>query len=791
MGNSPSARRTTSLCEQLFGSSEKVDEGEWFGTLPRKKGSRKKSKPTKTPHTRRLEQKPHVGTDSRPRPSQRSLTKTTHARHLEQKPHVSFDLNEDDDVAAPASPMQYSSLGPDTTKVTPTPKTRKEPSVKLTFVNGQFVDLSTEKGQAIVNASTSGVACSSSSGIVASVDANHCGIMGRSSSAGDDVRKLARQRSGHRHTLPNLRMLHLHRETSDDSGATASISSRTSSETSSPRTSSKSLSSQSSCGSLGFGATDPVVSSMVTLGERHFLTASKSDQVIKLWRGEKKTIQFVRDFVGHRTGITCLAKVDEKGRFLSASKDKVVKLWDSRFNCGDEDDSERTLLATFANTDSKSTLMMTVVDAGSYVRPTDNVDTAMVTAMAKMTIGKGAHAVQLAAKERQVISCTCRFATITKRHGPVKVWSVREVEQKALTVKEVKQKGRLMPEGENVAESRVEQELEHDAVVEAVASAPGMLLTGDRLGTVRLWQSDNHLLDFNHSNGKFKCVRTFAWRHKSELSTIKESMRLGITSLAFLQGNFLFVSGSKGGDLRVWKIDGTKQVGETVKKEAALVKGAPSAGIVAVQQGPQTKDEETELSFSFAAEDGKVLSFAVPVGKRGTCKPRCFDVFDHRLAERYMVDAEPACTGALVRVHIEGKDMLVSGTDDGRIHLLSPHRGKRGHDALLHHHQVMEEEARTLRAIAEACAAGGVETSDRIHMARTYKNVFLGKDLISYLVNQAHAASREDAVVLAHILEVNLSLFQCATKKGQPLEDSTKPFYRWSGHFAADGPIVK
>ena len=75
-------------------------------------------------------------------------------------------------------------------------------------------------------------------------------------------------------------------------------------------------------------------------------------------------------------------------------------MWDSRFNCDDEDDSERTLLATFANVDRLSAIA--VVDDGSYVRPTDQVDMAMVKAVAKMTVKKGSSAVQQAAKQRQV-----------------------------------------------------------------------------------------------------------------------------------------------------------------------------------------------------------------------------------------------------------------------------------------------------------------------------------------------------------------------------------------------------
>merc|ERR1712238_531392 len=110
------------------------------------------------------------------------------------------------------------------------------------------------------------------------------------------------------------------------------------------------------------GSGEPTVTSMVALEAGYFLTASKCDRVIKMWRGTEAAIDFVRDFVGHRTGITCLARVDEKGRFLSASTDRVIKLWDSRCNCEDEDDRERVLLATFPNVDLRSISTIAIVD---------------------------------------------------------------------------------------------------------------------------------------------------------------------------------------------------------------------------------------------------------------------------------------------------------------------------------------------------------------------------------------------------------------------------------------------
>ena len=106
-------------------------------------------------------------------------------------------------------------------------------------------------------------------------------------------------------------------------------------------------------------------------------------------------------------------------------------------------------------------------------------------------------------------------------------------------------------------------------------------------------------------------------------------------------------------------------------------------------------------------------------------------------------------------------------------------------DALLLYRQAMEEESLTLYAIAEKISNGGVESRNRKLQMMTYKDVFVGKDVVSYLVDNEYAASRNDAVDLGRVLATHLSLFECATKKGKPLEDDTKSYYRWSIDFSA------
>merc|ERR1712127_889211 len=93
----------------------------------------------------------------------------------------------------------------------------------------------------------------------------------------------------------------------------------------------------------------------------------------------------------------------------------------------------------------------------------------------------------------------------------------------------------------------------------------------------------------------------------------------------------------------------------------------------------------------------------------------------------------------------------------------------------------MEEESLTLYAIAEAiCASEAVEVKDRkVHM-KTHKNVFRGKDAVSFLVDNKYAATRDDAMDLGRVLGTHLSLFECVTKKCKELNDDSKAYYRWT-----------
>ena len=536
-------------------------------------------------------------------------------------------------------------------------------------------------------------------------------------------------------------------------------------------------------------------------------------QAIKMWNltsvGGKMTPQFCRDFpgssscCGHSTGITCVAKVDEKGRFLSASKDCVVKLWDSRFNCGDDsgDGDDRVLLATFDKIEKRAIKHITIIDDGKYVRPTDNVDVTMAMSVLKKTLKEGSNSVQKAARERQIIECSCEFATITGKCTLVKLWSVTHA-------------GQVEEDGGNVAELKKTHELKHDAVVHSITSmrGKGMILTGDSMGHVRLWQSGRngmssinpydkiHVNFFYAATSQFRvcsslvfipnssyvwtCARTFSWRQNSYIMTVQENSLAAITSLTFLQEN-MFVSGSRSGILRVWTVNGTKSNEETITKEDICINGAHNLSVTAVRQ---VRSRDGNVSFSSASEDGKVLSFTIPISIDGDRRPRCFNVVNHGITNRYFPDADRVRVVTLCCLSDPDnlEDVLVTGTtnSNGFFHVLRPPKQGTQKDALVLHRQSIIDESLTMFDIAEKIC-NGVESKNRKLYLMTYQGCFLGSEAVSYLVDHGYAASRKDAVDLGRVLASHLSLFECASKKGKLFVDDEKSYYRFSEAFLA------
>lgn len=782
MGNSQSSTGTPcpSRCAVLcWGSAPPAkDDGEWFGDLPRDKKRKKKSRSQKNVNKMPVVPEESDTVDESNEEDIASLKlKPSEAPPVVGDAALSVVSDAVEKAGSEPNPKRIGRSVSSATdvKTKKKMKTKRQPKAKLTFVNGQFVDLSTEEGKEIVAGGPGSVG-----GIVTSFESGHSGILGPSSS-GEAEEDEPSSRSGSKMFAATRRMSRGKSSFSSTASVTSSVGST------------GSLSLPGSALSSTSTDTKDAVTSILALGEGHFLTASTSDRVIKMWKLENAsgTLQFIRDFVGHSTAITCLAKVDAKGRFLSASKDRVVKLWDSRFSCDDGNENasapNQILLATFNNMDKRAIRDITMIEDGTYVRPTDKVDTAMAVAMTKKAMLQGSGSVQKAAQERHILGCSCEFATISGRHPVAKMWSVNHVEQ---------EDGEPLRLGGDVAEVKSEQELKHDTVVESIASVvrKGIVVTGDRMGTVKLWKSAKNV--FLPGAGKiWACTRTFSWRLKSELSSVGESMQFAITSLTFLQGNTMFVSGSKSGNLRVWKVEGKKKNGETVRKEEICITGAHSLPITAIQQGPEVNSVENSISFSSASEDGKVLSFSVPVAKIGKSNPCCFNVVNHGIADRYTVGADPTCVTALACLGMPNNapEVLITGStnSNGKINVLkSPTTPKQGpgNDSLVLHRRGMEEESLTLYSIAEKiCSNDGVESRNRKLQMKSYKNCFVGGDVVTYLVDNEYAISRIDGIILGNILATHLSLFECVTKKGKMLEDNTKAYYRFSSEFMDNG----
>lgn len=539
------------------------------------------------------------------------------------------------------------------------------------------------------------------------------------------------------------------------------------------------------------------VSSIAMLGDGYFLTAAVADLNIKMWRltidesDGSSSIAFIRDFSGSKTGVTCLTKVDRKGRFLSGSKCGSVLLFDSRFNCDDRNEGEgeceqgqenqqvveenRVLLASFDRLERRRVDTIAIIDDGTYVRPTDNVDWSMITAMTKMAVKEGSNSVQRAAQERQIISCSLEFASITGAHRSVKIWAVEHMDKKDDECME-------QSEGKNVADIKLMQELEHENVVESLAtlSSKTMLLAGDRMGCVTLWKGCKNL--FKRGGPKvWQSIRVFSWRHGSELYKVNECMQFGITSLSFLGGD-LFISGARGGDLRVWNVNGSGAKDETVHNELIGLSGAHSSEITAVITGKKVaavSSKEKMMTVYTCGKDGMVLSFMVssenPI--------RCHNVVNLGIPYRYASEGDTVSALSLGCLEKGEITKIIVGCSRGSINVLpQPHPSLEPQDALLAYLRRIKEESLTLQLIAEN-ASNTITSTEHIKHMQKYANCFTGSELVSYLVDNNHASTRNDAVMLGRALQNHLSLFTHISNEFELLQDDIRSFYRFKEEF--------
>ncbi|KAL7469910.1 hypothetical protein ACHAXS_010158 [Conticribra weissflogii] len=694
MGNVQSNNNncTSPLCKVFcFGSPPEIDDGEWFGTLPReKRRSTKKNhrgggvKMLSVPEESRSVETNDDSIDidtallaNSQNICELSLGDSDNSNLCERL----GSLHESDGIDAPGNNSRgrkrfYKFLNTVTSK-------RRLPKVKLTFVNGQFVDMATDEGQYIAQQArdssstevgSSRIVYGAVGGVESFVHSGHSGTIAplplatRSRSTGS---KNSSPRQFLTKSLPSSPTL--------ETGGTGKKKGRWSL--------SLRMKSDGSSESISSFETDlsispngkKAVTSMVELVGGHFLTASKHDRTIKMWKvvggsGAPSTIEFVRNFVGHSTGVTCLAKVDAKGRFLSASKDRSVKVWDAfglKFSdfCNDEDESnQKFLLATFENMDRRALSCIVMTQIGEYVRPTDQVDIAMIAAIGRKTVMEG---------------------------------------------------------------------------------------SGSRI---------------------------FSWRSKLDLMNVDDSMQFAITSIEFL-GEKLFVTGSKSGNLRVWNTDG--ETGGTIDKEIISIMGAHNLTVTSIKKGANiqatSNDSSKMITFSSGSEDGKVLSFAIPIAEshRFACKPICFRAMNHSIIDRYLT-VEPISVTCLSMIQ---DSYLVSGSSCGIIHILrNPAESEpMQQDSLILYRKKIEEEALTLNAIAQN-ALIELERCDHNRKMKAHKECFSGSDFVTYLLNKEHAASRYDALELGRVLASHFSLLKNVENKEKTLEDD-KSLYRFSEEF--------
>lgn len=419
------------------------------------------------------------------------------------------------------------------------------------------------------------------------------------------------------------------------------------------------------------GAENPAITSIAVLGDGYFLTASRYDKSIKMFKhipfeGDiSSRFEFVKEFTGHGRGTTALVTLDEKGRFLSAGFDKKVMLWDSRFNCEDDPEEEeedsrqepQSLLATFRMPD-RYVHSIVVLDEGSYVRPTDDVDIDMVTAMAKKTVLEGAAAVQRAAVQRETIECSGSFVTASKNCGYVDVWKMAVVKKNEEDI------------CNDVCEISLAHKLEHDAPIKAIAAERDMIVTGDAMGIVWLWQ---HKKRWSHVGWEKLCK----FSRSATISSHDEAFKRSITSLCFIQGvgntgtplNCI-VSGSKGGKVRVWDISKASTAQGEVKRAITSLKVTSDSGSLSgIEKLPSFQDPNTGadcLAFSAATTNGHVISMAV--------YPRdhelvMFHVYDHSSVGD---DPKEKVVNLAINSIAVDTDVVITGDGTGGVHLLKP-----------------------------------------------------------------------------------------------------------------------
>ena len=407
---------------------------------------------------------------------------------------------------------------------------------------------------------------------------------------------------------------------------------------------------------------------LAPLGDGYFLTASQSNCIIKMWKSSSEDdselsqknqnpkVDFVCDFEGHSSsGIMDLKVLDKKGRFLSAGefalsnenivlqrlliysqihsvmlhllsgKDSTIRLWDSRYNCNDDpndgDESKReqkpiTLLANFKPPNGRRVHSIAVLDSGDYVRPTDEIDMAMIKAMAIKAAFEGSGAVNRAAAEREIISCSGTFATASTNDKLVRIWEIDVADKENNDHSQSSVSRQESAKSKGIAKIALAHELKNDfSIVAMSSSGHDMILVGDVMGDVILWQKVRSSMVSVRMT--WTRIRKFTWVNSKQLYTPEEITKQSITLLSFLEGEDMFVVGTKRGVLSVWEAKNKKEIVSNKESIRLRVRNSPLTGL---QKLPAVKDPKTKKScraFSTSYEDGFVVSIAMRPQERG------------------------------------------------------------------------------------------------------------------------------------------------------------------------------
>jgi hypothetical protein len=235
--------------------------------------------------------------------------------------------------------------------------------------------------------------------------------------------------------------------------------------------------------------------------------------------------------------------------------------------------------------------------------------------------------------------------------------------------------------------------------------------------------------------------------------------------------------------LRIWNVNGSGAKDETVHNELIGLSGAHSSEITSIITGRDVVEgssKEKMMTFNTCGKDGMVLSFMVPAERP---IPRCFNVVNLGIADRYTSDGDSISALSLGCHEKEPITALIVGSSCGGIKVLQqPYPSLGPQDALLAYRQQIKEESLTLQVIAENVRSA-IKCTNRKKNMQSYADCFTGGELVSYLVDEKHAARRVDAVMLGCALQTHLSLFHHVSKECQLLQDDIRSFYRFGEQF--------